>query len=255
MLALCNKLSEREQVEYLNIAAKHGISYAHINLAMRADSVELQMYHYKLAALKHDKFAILELARIYLYKEHPVNWQLAIKCYQQAMNCEYDLGAICVLLILRDYDIGTTIHLLEYEINRKNNKAILALADIYATHNKVNNQTYAMDLYVSANNIDDVGERNIRGIIKTGKISWSSKYHKIWPKISVRIFQEYDFGPNRKTTTLSKISFQQQVVYLLLILKFKNSSCFDYIKSMYKNMVLVIITQLAKIWVANAVVA
>ena len=162
MLALCNKLSEREQVEYLNIAAKHGISYAHINLAMRADSVELQMYHYKLAALKHDKFAILELARIYLYKEHPVNWQLAIKCYQQAMNCEYDLGAICVLLILRDYDIGTTIHLLEYEINRKNNKAILALADIYATHNKVNNQTYAMDLYVSANNIDDVGERNIQ---------------------------------------------------------------------------------------------
>ena len=111
-----------------------------------------------------------------------------------------------------------------------------------------------MDWYARANNIDDVGYYNIVKIVKTGQIEWLSKYHKLWPTLNIEIVKTCGFGKRGKTSMVLKTCFQSQVFLLMLILKYKHLSSFPFTKLMYKNVVLAIITQLAKIWLDDIVV-
>ena len=170
------------------------------------------------------------------------------------MTCGYSLGAIKNVLELTNYATNTTVKLLEYEINRENDSAIIALADLYANNVKLFDQKRALDLYTRAKNIDDVGDYNILKIIKTDQFEWSIKYHSIWPEFNVKSVKTYRFGKGGIKTTLFETSFQSQVFLLMLILKYKHLSCFPFTKLMYKNVVLAIITQLAKFWLDDIVV-
>lgn len=316
MIALGLKTDDPLRIQYYKIAAEHGIEYAHVNLAENTNHLPSIICHFELAAAKHNRYALLQLAQIYLtvrahedvpracqyYQtamncgynlgyidivlklkresfdltlqllEYEVNRgnkdailalvdiyindrlhkcpQSAIKYYQLAMNCGYDLGDISTILKLRMHNIYTSVQLLEYSANRGDDKAVLALANIYATEDRVLDSKRALYLYTQAKYVDERNRETIWNIIKTGKIDWSVPYHNIWPRLEMEMIQKYGFGSRR---TVLNISFHHQVFSLLLVVKFKNLSRFSFTKLIYKNVVLGIINQLAKSWITRAV--
>ena len=140
-----------------------------------------------------------------------------------------------------------TMTLLKYEINQNNNKALLAVADIYFSCNK---NSLALDWYKQAKQIDYDGHRNIEKILKGGKVDWSPKYHSLWPILGIKIVHTYDFGCKHGTETLCTTSFQSEVVLLMLIAKFKHVSRFNFTKLLYKNIFFSIVASLAIIWLS-----
>ena len=105
------------------------------------------------------------------------------------MKFGYNLGKIDTVLELEKYDINVTVELLEYEADRKNNEAVLALANLYASNAKVINQKLAIDWYTRATCIGVRGNSNIVMMIKTNQFDWSPKYHCIWPKLGIEILR------------------------------------------------------------------
>lgn len=254
MIGLCFSKNDSLRDKCYNLSAKHGIEYAHCNIADRSRCTTSAIYHYEFAASKYNKHAILKLARLYLANSQNRDPQSAIKYYQNAIKWGYDLGRIDVLLELEKYDIDMTLRLLEYEANRKNSEAIRELASIYGNRNKVKSPKLALDWYARLENIRRSDLDNIRYIIKTAKPDWSTKYHRLWPKLALRLVQQYEFDDKCKDSTLFKTSFQSEVINLLLITKFRQASYFNFTKLLYKNIVLAIIKQLSKIWVTDAMV-
>lgn len=203
---------------------------------------------------EYDNCVIPNLAQIYIRDIRPMNPPLAIKCYQTMMKCEYSLGCVRTILELSKHDINITRQLLEYEINKKNNWAILALANLYASHDILFDRKLALDYYSMATNIPEFYTTNIDSIIKTRQIDWSPKYHIIWPTLNIKIVKTCGFGKTVKTRTVANTNFQGQVVLLMLITKYRHLSNFTFTKLMYKNIVLAIITQLAKIWIDDTII-
>lgn len=243
MMGLCTDSNFRH--EYFELAAKHGIEYAHINLACRhIDS----MYHYESAASKYNRRALLQLAYIYITDYTRRNIPLAIKYFQTAIDCEYDL-IVHMVWLLKDYDVHATIYFLKYEANKNNNEAILRLGELYSTNSEVLNQKLAMDLYLQAREICKYHSDNICKIVMAGKFEWSQKYHRLWPLLYFKINQNFYCDGKLKSLPLTETSFQQQVVILLLITKYRYLSYFNFTKLLYKNIVLSIITQLSKVWI------
>ena len=104
MLALCLQKNDPLRTEYFNIAAEHGIDYAHINLAENLFHIPSIICHLEVAASKHNRYALLRLAKIYLVSETQENWQLSYQYYQTAMKCGYGLGDIDIVLTLKMQD-------------------------------------------------------------------------------------------------------------------------------------------------------
>ena len=232
--------------QYLNQAAKYGVDCAHYTLAGDAMSKEVALYHYGVSASKYNKCSLLKLVEIHLQSGHYFSPPLAIKYYRDAMSCGYDLGDISNILKLKRHDIDMTVILLEYEANRNNGEAMLALGHLYANNKKVFNLELALNWYKRVEQIDDSGHCTIENIVGSGKIDWSPKYHSLWPRLGIKIVQTHDFGHRHKQSTLLVTSFQQEVVLLLWIAKCRHFSSFDFVKSMYKNIVLAIIIHLAR---------
>lgn len=254
MMGVCFENDNSLSVKYMKLSAEHGLEYANTNLGSNAGDTKSKIYHYEIAASKYNRRALLELTEIYLTDVEHLNPTLAIKCYQNAMDCGYNLGNIHTLLKIEKYDINMTIKLLEYEANRKKEEAITILANLYANNNNVGNPVLALDWYTRAKDINDTGYKNIHKILKTGKIDWLPRHHSLWPILKIEVVQKYGFGTKQKKSTLLATSFQQQVVFLLFITKYRHLSCFSFTKLMYKNIMLAIITQLAKIWLADAMI-
>ena len=140
MMAICINKNNRQREEYLNFAIKQGIEYAHNNLANNLTDVESKVHHYEIAASKSNKWALLNLAKIYLTDDQHRNPPRAIECYQKAVKYGYDLGSIETVLLLENHDINITIQLLEYESGRKNYDALVGLAAFCARNDKLFDQ-------------------------------------------------------------------------------------------------------------------
>ena len=141
MMALCRNKYDPWYIKNFMFAAERGITYGHNNSIRDLTNVELKMHYYKLSASKYNKWALLNLAKIYLdddqHRNPPPLAALAIECYQTAMNCGYDLGCIYTIVKLQKYDIDITGRLLEqiYLTDDQHRNLLLAIGCYQKTMN------------------------------------------------------------------------------------------------------------------------